>query len=113
MPGTTLLTANHASPPFDFMTIGDYHGTMNAVGIAELKARLSHHLRKVRQGQSVTIMDRSQPIATIVPQQRDPAFQARKPIAGGPSLHEIVLPDPLALDVDILDLLLAERQGDR
>ena len=31
---------------------------MNEVKVAELKARLSHYLRKVRRGQSVTVLDR-------------------------------------------------------
>ena len=86
---------------------------MNAVGIAELKARLSHHLRAVRQGNTVTIMDRNQPIATIVPHRRDASFQVRKPAPDAPRLQEITLPPPLDLDLDIVDLLLAERQVDR
>ena len=37
------------------------------VGIAELKARLSEHLRAVRKGRTVTVLDRDTPVARIVP----------------------------------------------
>ena len=40
---------------------------MNTVAIAELKARLSEHLRLVQAGESVVILDRRTPIARIVP----------------------------------------------
>ncbi|MCP3960449.1 MAG: hypothetical protein GY719_21605 [bacterium] len=95
------------------MTIHDYHQVMSAVGIAELKAKLSQHLRTVRQGHTVTVMDRDQPIANIVPHQPDESFRVRKPAPDAPALHDIPLPEPLDLDIDIVDLLLAERQIDR
>lgn len=40
---------------------------MSDVRIAELKARLSEHLRSVRNGGTVTVLDRETPIARIVP----------------------------------------------
>jgi prevent-host-death family protein len=40
---------------------------MNTVKIADLKSRLSEHLRKVRAGRSMTILDRDHPIARLVP----------------------------------------------
>ncbi len=86
---------------------------MNAVGIAELKAKLSHHLRTVRQGHAVTVLDRNQPIAKIVPHQPDTSFQVRKPAPGAPLLQDVPLPPPLDLDLDIVELLLEERQVDR
>ncbi len=96
------------------VTSHDYHETMSAVGIAELKAKLSLHLRKVRQGHTVTVMDRNQPIATIVPHQpRDESFQVRQPAPEAPGLHDIPLPPPLDLGVDVVELLMAERQIDR
>ena len=86
---------------------------MNAVGIAELKARLSHHLRTVRRGHAVTVLDRNQPIATIVPHQQDASFRVRKPAPDAPALQDVRLPPPLDLDFDIVELLLEERQVDR
>lgn len=38
-----------------------------SVRIADLKARLSAHLRVVRAGGSLTILDRNTPVARIVP----------------------------------------------
>ena len=49
---------------------------MTNVGIAELKARLSKHLRSVRKGGSVTVLDRDTPIARIVPYAA-PALEVR------------------------------------
>ena len=40
---------------------------MSHVGIAELKARLSEHLRVVRNGGTLTVLDRDTPLARIVP----------------------------------------------
>ena len=40
---------------------------MKQVKIAELKDRLSEHLRAVENGAEVVVMDRNRPIARIVP----------------------------------------------
>ena len=40
---------------------------MSDVRIADLKARLSEHLRTVRNGGTLTVLDRDTPIARIVP----------------------------------------------
>ncbi len=40
---------------------------MSAVGITELKNRLSYYLQAIRRGEEVIILDRSKPIAKIVP----------------------------------------------
>ncbi len=40
---------------------------MSNVRIADLKARLSEHLRSVRNGGTVTVLDRDTPVARIVP----------------------------------------------
>jgi antitoxin (DNA-binding transcriptional repressor) of toxin-antitoxin stability system len=40
---------------------------MTRVGIAELKDRLSEHLRAVENGAEVIVLDRKRPIARIVP----------------------------------------------
>jgi prevent-host-death family protein len=48
---------------------------VDSVGIRELKARLSHHLRRVRAGLRVTVTERGRPIATIAPVQSSPAAE--------------------------------------
>jgi prevent-host-death family protein len=86
---------------------------MLSVRIAHLKARLSEHLRRVRRGESVTVLDRDTPIARIVPYDSDEgSLSVRRP-APGTSLRDLSLPPPLKTDIDIVTLLLEERQGGR
>ena len=97
-----------------FVTIVDYHVTMSEVRVADLKSRLSEHLRKVRAGRSITVFDRSTPIARIVPyEEQGVSLTVRSPLPGAPSLKQIPLPPPLRLRYDIVSLLLEERQGER
>ena len=42
-----------------------------SVGIRQLKAELSQHLRRVRSGETVEVTDRGRVIATITPVARD------------------------------------------
>jgi antitoxin (DNA-binding transcriptional repressor) of toxin-antitoxin stability system len=86
----------------------------DTVRIAELKSRLSEHLRSVRKGRTLTILDRDTPIARIVPwTQRDTFLQIRPPVPGAPKLQQVRLPPPLGFRGDIVDLLMEERQGNR
>lgn len=88
--------------------------TMKQVRIAELKARLSEHLRAVRQGETITVLDRDTPIARIAPIRERPVLTIRKPAPGTPRPGRIALPGrPLRLKIDVVDLLLEERQGHR
>jgi len=87
---------------------------MKQVGIAELKARLSEYLRAVRRGETIAVLDRETPIARIVPTAERTALRVRKPASGAPALNRVRLPGkPLKLSVDVVDLLLEERQGPR
>ncbi len=87
---------------------------MTTVGIAELKARLSEYLRRVRRGHVVTVMDRETPIAQIVPHTLDSSrLVVRRPLPSAPPIHRVALPPPLNVDVDAVALLLEERQGGR
>ena len=96
------------------MTISDYDVVMIKVRIADLKSRLSEHLRKVRGGRSLAILDRDTPIARIVPwDEGDISFKVRPPLSGAPRLQRVALPSPLKVRGDIVKLLLEERQGDR
>ncbi len=95
------------------MTTYDYIMTMTEVKIAQLKARLSEHLRRVRQGHTLTILDRDTPVARVVPYDEPGPLRIREPPSGGSGLHAVPLPPPLALDLDIVDLLIEERQRER
>jgi antitoxin (DNA-binding transcriptional repressor) of toxin-antitoxin stability system len=96
------------------MTRRDYDMTMTGIRIADLKSHLSEHLRKVRAGRSLTILDRDTPIARIVPWKTGTgSLQLRPPVRGAPKLQRVPLPPPLRLREDIVKLLMEERQGDR
>jgi prevent-host-death family protein len=84
--------------------------SVRAVRVAELKAHLSAYLRKVRAGETITVLDRDTPIARLVP------LATQTPLVVRPSrgrLHDVRLPRPLALEADVVDLLLEERQTER
>ena len=84
---------------------------MKRARIAELKARLSEYLRTVRRGETITVLDRDTPVARIVP-IRQPGLRVRKPASGAPRPSRVVSP-PSDLKLDVLELLLEERQGQR
>lgn len=86
--------------------------TMKTVGVAELKARLSEYLRSVRKGHDVTVMDRDQPIARIVPYETQSALTVREPLIAYRTLGDVPLPPPAALQLDAVELLLADRRMD-
>ncbi len=47
------------------VTIGDYNWRMIAIGVRELKARLSEYLRLVRAGELVLVTDRGRVVAEL------------------------------------------------
>lgn len=91
----------------------DYHVTMKTVGVAELKARLSEYLRAVRKGHDLTVMDRDQPIARVVPWvDKAGALVVREPLAVYATLGNIPMPPPAQLQADAVELLLDDRRAD-
>ena len=87
---------------------------MKNVNVADLKARLSEHLRHVRRGHALTVLDRKTPIAQLIPYtDGSQSLRTRHPLGKTARLHRVPVPRPLKLDVEIVDLLLEERQGER
>lgn len=86
---------------------------MKQVRIAELKARLSEYLRAVRRGETIAVLDRETPVAQIIPVRERSALRVRKPAPGTPPPNRVRLPKPANLNVDVVQLLLEERQGHR
>lgn len=86
---------------------------MKQVGIAELKSHLSQYLRAVRGGQTIAVLDRDTPVAQIVPIRQRTALKIRRPPPGTPAPNRVPLPKPLKPGIDIVDLLLEERQSHR
>ena len=83
---------------------------MKQVRIAELKARLSEYLRAVRGGESITVLDRDTPIAQLIPVRERSALRVRKPARGTLPLNRVPVPKRAKLSVDVVQLLLEERQ---
>jgi prevent-host-death family protein len=79
---------------------------MSTVGIAELKARLSEHLRAVRNGATVTVLDRETPIARIVPYTAPP-LEIRK---AKRRLRHLKLPPKPTKRTDSTALLVDDRR---
>ena len=79
---------------------------MSNVGIAELKAHLSEHLRAVRNGGTLTVLDRDTPIARIVPYAA-PSLEIRK---ARRRLRDLRLPPKPAKRTDSVALLVEDRR---
>lgn len=86
---------------------------MKEIRIADLKARLSEHLRAVRAGESIAVLDRDTPVAHLIPIRASRALRVQKPAPGAPPLNRIKVPKRARLKVDVVQLLLDERQNHR
>lgn len=85
---------------------------MKRVGTADLKAHLSSHLRAVREGEELIVMDRREPIARILPFEEFEEGLVIEPGRG--SLVDFPWPEPVRsiAEIDVVAALLEER-GDR
>jgi len=88
------------------LTCRDYNMVMKAVRVAELKARLSEHLRSVRNGSTLTVLDRDTPIARIVPYATQ-TIDIRKATR---RLRDLKLPPRPSKPTDSLAVLLDDRR---
>jgi antitoxin (DNA-binding transcriptional repressor) of toxin-antitoxin stability system len=92
------------------MTTRDHNKVMkrpvSRVGVAELKAHLSAHLRSVRGGRTLTVVDRETAIAKIVPYDSQAPLEMRR-ATRRPS--EIRAARPPSQAVDSLAALLEDR----
>jgi prevent-host-death family protein len=79
---------------------------MSEVRIADLKARLSEHLRSVRNGSSLTVLDRDTPVARIVP-YASPPLEIRKATR---RLRDLKLPPRPSKRIDSVTVLLEDRR---
>ena len=87
--------------------------------ISDVKNSLSAYLRKVRAGETVIIMDRKTPIASLVPiaDSADQEARLERLIAAGAVERAAVSMnprlEPVSVDVDVLGAVLAERRSGR
>jgi len=93
-------------------------GAMSAVGVKELKNRLTYYLRRTKAGEEVMVTERGKPIALLQPiqtatnvrsldsrlaqlaaqgflstPQRQPLKRVRRVKVGGPPLSTVILDD--------------------
>ena len=61
----------------------------------------------------LTILDRDTPVARVVPVSGSETLRVREPAKRVAKLRDVSLPPPVRLHVDVVDLLLEERQGER
>jgi antitoxin (DNA-binding transcriptional repressor) of toxin-antitoxin stability system len=78
---------------------------VKAVGIADLKARLSEHLKWVRKGRTLTVLDRDTPVAQIIPFTAE-AIEVRRATR---RLKDLRLPPAPSRPTDSLGVLLDDR----
>jgi prevent-host-death family protein len=83
---------------------------MDTVTVAELKARLSHYLREVREGRSFTVLSRDIPVATLGPYDPLQAddLEIIEPTEDPALWGQIDLP-PLGRSIDVVALLREDR----
>jgi prevent-host-death family protein len=86
---------------------------MKDAKVAELKAKLSEYLRSVRKGNEITVYDRNEPIARLVPYSATGPLVVRESVTKYETLGDIELPHPVKLTVDVVDALLEDRNSDR
>lgn len=82
------------------------------VKIADLKAHLSEHLRHVKRGETITVLDREVPVAKLVPIGDASSGVVVHPPKVRGRLAEVRLPAPVRMKADVVALLLEER-GER
>ncbi len=78
---------------------------MSKVKIADLKAHLSEHLRKVRRGRTLTVLDRETPVARIVPYDAEEPLEIRRATRKPADLRPTLPP----ARTDSLSVLLQDR----
>ena len=105
---------------FDSVATGSYIAVMRAVGVKELKNRLSEYLRLVSAGETVLVTDRDRVVAELAPPR-----EHRSPLLADSVLADAVrrgwltppggaaAAAPPSLPVAPLKELLAELERDR
>ncbi len=83
---------------------------MDTVTVAELKAKLSHYLREVREGRSFTVLSRDIPVATLGPYEAAVVddFEIIEPTEDPALWGQIDLP-PLGRYIDVVALVREDR----
>ncbi len=84
--------------------------TMKAVNIADLKSHLSQHIREVRGGRVLTVLDRNTPVARLSPINSGDDVVITPPVEPVSSLAKLKLPPAARINTDVVRYLLEDRQ---
>lgn len=90
---------------------------MQQAGIRELKNRLSHYVRKVREGAVVEVTERGRPVAYLVPSRQEAIRKELEPLikaglvswSGG---KPVGLANPVRVTGKPLSEMILEDRGD-
>ena len=82
------------------------------VGIAALKAQLSKHLRAVKRGDTITVLDHGTAVAEVIPVRATPTGPQHVVHPAKGRVSDLELPDPPRKRPDV-DRHLAAERGDR
>lgn len=76
---------------------------MTSVGVRELRQRASELLRRVEQGETIEITDRSRPVALLAPLPEGSKLEQMRASGDIESATDVLddLPDPLQLPVGV------------
>ncbi len=91
---------------------------MTSVSITDLKANLSRHLREVRRGGEIQVLNRGKPIARLVPTQsltkadktRDKLIREGVIIPGKDTAANVLDRPPLELKINLSQALQEDRE---
>lgn len=83
---------------------------MENVSVAELKAKLSHYIREVREGVSFTVVSRDIPVATLGPYRPGDSddLEIIEPTEDPALWGQVDLP-PLGRSIDVVALIRDDR----
>jgi len=93
----------------DNMTRIGHLVTMKKVKIAEFKSHLSAYLSQVRKGGEITVLDRKEPIARVIPFSSGESLQVRPPHIKG--RWKELKPSLRRSDIDVVGLLREDRDS--
>lgn len=84
---------------------------MKSVKIAQFKTELGKYLRFVRKGEEVVVMDRSTPIARVLPfeTKNESGLEIEEPLDASKSVFDICLEPVHGVKTDSLKFLMEER----
>lgn len=79
-----------------------------SIQMADFKAHLSQYIRSVRQGHPLTLLDRQTPVAQVIPYSEKPGKLTVRPPTRQP--NQVIFPEPLGKQVDVIRYAAEERQ---